>query len=68
MLLFGAGGGMALYEGVEQVLHPRPLQSAFWAYLVLAVAAVCEAVPLAVAWRTLNKRRGAYSSDDAPCA
>jgi cation diffusion facilitator family transporter len=58
VLLFGAGGGMALYEGIAQLLHPRPLQNPFWAYLVLGVATICEAVPLAVAWRTLNKRRG----------
>ena len=57
VLLFGAGGGMALYEGVTSLLHPRPLQSAFWAYLVLGIAAIFEAVPLGVAWRTLNKRR-----------
>jgi cation diffusion facilitator family transporter len=57
VLLFGAGGGMALYEGIAQLLHPRPLQDAFWAYLVLGIAAICEAVPLAVAWRALNQRR-----------
>jgi len=58
VLLFSAGGGMALYEGIAQLLHPRPLESAFWAYVVLGVAAVCEAVPLTVAWKTLNGRRG----------
>jgi cation diffusion facilitator family transporter len=57
VLLFGAGGGMALFEGIRQVLHPRALQSAFWAYLVLGIATVCEAAPLAAAWRALNKRR-----------
>jgi cation diffusion facilitator family transporter len=58
VLLFGAGGGMALYEGIAQLLHPRPLQSAFWAYIVLGIAILCEGVPFVVAWRTLNKRRG----------
>jgi cation diffusion facilitator family transporter len=61
VLLFGAGGGMAIYEGITQLVHPRPLQSAFWAYLVLGFAAICEAVPLAVAWRTLNRRNKAGS-------
>ena len=61
VLLFAAGGGIALYEGIAQLLHPRPLQSAFWAYLVLGVAAVCEAIPLTVAWRQLNRRRGTHS-------
>ncbi|MBS0422053.1 MAG: cation diffusion facilitator family transporter [Proteobacteria bacterium] len=56
VLLFSAGGGMALYEGIVQLIHPRPLQSAFWAYLVLGIAAVCESVPLALSWRALGRR------------
>ncbi len=59
VLLFGAGGGMALYEGIVHLLQPRPLESPFWAYLVLAIATVCEAVPLALAWKSLSKRDGA---------
>ena len=61
VLLFGAGGGMAVFEGITHLLHPRPLQNAFWAYLVLAIAAICEAVPLTVAWQTLNRRNRAGS-------
>jgi len=57
VLLFGAGGGMALYEGISQLLHPRPLQRELWAYVVLGIATICEVVPLAIAWRTLNRRR-----------
>src|SRR3569833_73301 len=59
VLLFGAGGGMAVFEGITHLLHPRPLESAFWAYVVLGFAAICEGIPFAVAWRTLNRRNSA---------
>ena len=38
MLLFGVGGGMALYEGIGHILRPRPLENPFWAYTVLALS------------------------------
>jgi cation diffusion facilitator family transporter len=58
VLLFGVGGGMALYEGIEHTLRPRPLESPFWAYVVLAVAAVFESFSFSVAVRELMRRRG----------
>jgi cation diffusion facilitator family transporter len=58
ILLFGVGGGMALFEGVMHLLNPRPLEDPFWAYLVLAVAAVFESGSLTIATRELLRRRG----------
>ncbi|MGH8218765.1 MAG: cation diffusion facilitator family transporter [Steroidobacteraceae bacterium] len=58
ILLFGVGGGMALYEGISHMLVPRPLGSAFWAYVVLGFAAVFESSSLTVAVRELLRRRG----------
>jgi cation diffusion facilitator family transporter len=58
VLLFGIGGGMALYDGITALQHPRPLENARWDYLVLAVAAVFEAASLTVATRELLRRRG----------
>jgi cation diffusion facilitator family transporter len=58
VLLFGVGGGMALYEGIGHILRPTPLESPFWAYTVLAVAAVFESSSLIVAVRELLRRRG----------
>jgi hypothetical protein len=46
------------YEGVPQLLRPRPLEDSFWAYAVLAVAAVFESVSFTVATRELLRRRG----------
>ena len=58
VLLFGVGGGMALFEGVQHLLHPRPLDNPFWAYVVLAVAAAFESVSFVNATRELLRRRG----------
>lgn len=58
ILLFGVGGGMALYEGISHVLEPHPLENAFWAYVVLAIAAVFESCSLTIAVRELMRRRG----------
>lgn len=43
ILLFGVGGGMAIYEGIIHLLNPQPLENAFWAYVVIGAAAVFEA-------------------------
>ncbi len=58
ILLFGVGGGMALFEGVGHLLTPRPLQDAFWAYVVLAAAALFDGISLTIAVRELKQRRG----------
>ena len=58
ILLFGVGGGVALYQGISHLLAPQPLESAFWAYIVLAIAAVFEASSLTIAVRELLRRRG----------
>ncbi len=58
ILLFGVGGGMALYQGISHMITPHPLENAFWAYVVLAVAGVFEATSFTVAVRELLRRRG----------
>lgn len=61
MALFGIGGGVAIYEGILHLLHPRPLEDPFWAYVVLGVAAVLEGVSWAFALREMLARKGDYS-------
>lgn len=58
VLLFGIGGGMALYDGIHSLQQPRLPESPGWDYLVLAVAAVFEGFSFAVATRELLRRRG----------
>lgn len=44
VLLFGMGGGMAVYEGIIRLLRPTPLEDPTWAYIVLGAAAVFEGI------------------------
>jgi len=43
IILFSLGSMFALYEGVEKVLHPHPLESPSWAIGILAFSIVLEA-------------------------
>jgi cation diffusion facilitator family transporter len=51
VLIFGLGGGISFYEGVQHVRHPVPLKDAGWNYVVLALAFVFEGTSFLVALR-----------------
>jgi cation diffusion facilitator family transporter len=51
--LFGVGGGMSIYEGITQLLHPRPLSDPRWNYAVLGVAFLFEGISWLIALRVL---------------
>ena len=59
VLIFGLGGGLSFYEGVEHVRHPEPLHDPTWNYVVLGFAAVFEAASFAIALRQFLKEKGA---------
>ena len=56
VLIFGVGGGLSFYEGVQHVLHPEPMRNPVWNYVVLGVAAVFEGSSLAIALRQFLKQ------------
>jgi len=58
VLIFGVGGGVSAYEGILHMLHPEPLQDAFWSYVVLAAAAVFEGASFTIAARQFWKEKG----------
>jgi divalent metal cation (Fe/Co/Zn/Cd) transporter len=58
VLIFGIGGGVSAYEGVLHILHPSPLEDAFWNYIVLAAAGVFEGASLVVALRSFRREKG----------
>ena len=71
VLLFGVGGGLALYEGIIHVLEPMPLENPIANYIVLAIAFVLEAASWTIALREIramagegNLRRKILSSRD----
>lgn len=71
IVLFGVGGGMAVYEGITHLLRPSPLTDPTASYVVLAIAFVVESVSLAIAgkefWATKEQQgvwQAVYTSKD----
>ncbi len=58
IILFGAGGGMSLYEGITHLQHPVVIEDPTWNYVVLAIGLVVEGAAWYLAWRALQERRG----------
>jgi cation diffusion facilitator family transporter len=60
VLIFGLGGGMSVYEGIQHVRHPVELSDPMWNYIVLGAAAVFEGISFFVALREfIAEKRGA---------
>ena len=51
VLIFGLGGGVSAYEGIQHMRAPEPIRDAFWNYVVLAFAFVFESISLGIALR-----------------
>ncbi|PSJ36745.1 cation diffusion facilitator family transporter [Allosphingosinicella deserti] len=51
VLLFAAGGGVAIYEGLHKIADPEPIENALVNYVILGVAVVMELSSFAVAYR-----------------
>ena len=55
ILLFGVAGGYSLFEGIEKILHPHPLDDVRLALGVLAGSFAIECVSMFVALREARK-------------
>jgi cation diffusion facilitator family transporter len=59
VVLFGLGGGLAIYEGIIHILAPEHIEDFFISYSVLGIAFVLESASWTIAIRELrNERRG----------
>ncbi len=58
LLLFFLGGAFSVYEGIERLRHPHPLDNGLVALAVLGVAVVLEAFSLAGAMREIRNVAG----------
>jgi cation diffusion facilitator family transporter len=56
VLIFGLGGGISFYEGVQHIRHPEPMRDPTWNYIVLAAAAVFESASLGIALRQFMRQ------------
>ncbi|MCB0761823.1 MAG: cation transporter [Flavobacteriales bacterium] len=57
IMIFALGGGVAIYEGIEHLLHPAVSEASnpIWNYAVLGGAIVAEGISFLVAMREFRK-------------
>lgn len=61
VVLFGLGGGISLYEGVQHVIEPHPIANPLWSYVVLGCALLFEGASFALAVINMRKLAAAQS-------
>ena len=59
--IFGIGGGISMYEGIEHLRHPVALRNPTWNYVVLGCALVFDGASFLLARRAFNAQRGRQS-------
>jgi cation diffusion facilitator family transporter len=55
--IFGIGGGISIYEGIEHLRHPGALGDPTWNYVVLGLAFLFDGASFLVARRAFNAQR-----------
>jgi cation diffusion facilitator family transporter len=58
ILVFAVGGGISAYEGIQHILHPRPLAHMGWNFGLLGISFCFEGSSLLIALRALKKVKG----------
>ena len=61
ILIFGAGGGFSIYEGINKLFHPHPITNPIINYVVLGLAIIFEGVAWYVAFKEFVKSKGKLS-------
>jgi cation diffusion facilitator family transporter len=59
MSVFGIGGGLSIYEGVDHLLDPSPLEDPTINYIVLGLSFLFEAISFTIAYRQFRRHKGA---------
>jgi cation diffusion facilitator family transporter len=58
VLIFGLGGGISFYEGVQHIRHPEPMHDPSGNYAVLGAAALFEGLSFSIALRQFLQLSG----------
>ncbi|WP_166866801.1 MULTISPECIES: cation diffusion facilitator family transporter [unclassified Salinibacterium] len=61
IILFSVGGVFSIYEGIDKLTHPHPLENAWVPIVVLLIAIVLESFSLRTAVKEANHVRGRQS-------
>lgn len=65
ILIFGLGAGISIYEGVNKLLHPHPINNPMINYVVLGMAIIFEGVAWTIAYKEFGKVRGNFGIMEA---
>jgi cation diffusion facilitator family transporter len=65
ILIFGLGGGISIYQGIQHIIKPEPVTNPLWNYIVLASSALFEGTSLVIAIKEFDKLRNGQSWWDA---
>jgi len=58
ILIFSIGSGISIYEGVQKVIHPHPVNDPSINYIILALAMIFEGVAWYIAYKEFSRLRG----------
>ena len=61
ILIFGLGGGLSVYQGIQHIRHETPLTDPTWNYVVLSLSLVFEIISLVVAYKEFHRTRQGLS-------
>ena len=56
LMIFALGGAFSIYQGIQKVLRPEAIESAWVNFVVLGASMVFEGMSFAVAYRELHSR------------
>jgi len=65
LLVFALGAGVSIYEGIQHLRQPQPVEHALVNYLVLAAAFVFEGISWVVSLRQFRASKGPYGYYEA---
>jgi len=61
ILLFGLGAGVSVYEGINKIQNPHPLQNQLVNYIVIGFALFFEGIAFLIAYRELGRNKESKS-------
>lgn len=61
ILIFGLGGGISIYQGIQHIIRPEPVKDPMWNYIVLGLSLIFEGSSLLIAAREFNRVRKGLS-------
>ncbi|MFD0794641.1 cation diffusion facilitator family transporter [Mucilaginibacter litoreus] len=61
ILIFGLGGGLSIYQGIQHIIRPEPVENPVWNYVVLGLSMIFEGASFVIAAKEFNQVRNGLS-------